>query len=700
MIAYISFAAANFAWISALAVRFRARRTLASRLFAVGMLLLAAEAALDFLSFHDYSVADFVFWQRLKWIAVSLLPVVWVTFSLTYSRGNYPDYLKKWRLALTALGLLPPVLLLAGDLLPVSGVPAADVGVWTSELGQVPILLLVILLGACVVVLMNLEQTFRASVGTQRWRLKFVVIGLGALFCARVYSASQTLLYRSIMENMELLNGAALIVACLMIGASMLRTGEFSIDLYPSQTALHRSVIVIAVGVYLVVVGLLAKIAAWIGLADQFQFNALLVFFALVLLALLLMSDKLRQRLDAWLSRHFQRPSYDYRKAWQGFNAAVSGQLTEPEAGSHVARWISQTLNTLSVSIWLLDDDRTTLRLAGTTLDREQLPSFAEGSGHNPAGGGPGPAIAALSEAIDLDANPPGSLSALASLQPRIFPNGGHRLAIPLAHGTRSIGVLLAGDRVNGVPFTTEDRELLQTIAEQTAGLIMGIRLARRLVEAREMEAFQNMSTFFVHDLKNTASSLSLMLQNLPRHFDNPSFREDALRSIRKSVGHINQMIESLSALRRQQVVDPVPGNLADLQKVIEQLGHERGIRIECDFRPAGPVLMDWEQIGRVATNLIINAHEASTNGRPVSVQTAVTGDSARLTVRDDGCGMTPEFLRLQLFRPFQTTKKTGTGIGLYHSKLIIDAHGGRMEVHSKPGVGTSVSVLLPIVKA
>jgi putative PEP-CTERM system histidine kinase len=307
---------------------------------------------------------------------------------------------------------------------------------------------------------------------------------------------------------------------------------------------------------------------------------------------------------------------------------------------------------------------------------------------------------AGLRQIVNLDASPPVDRSSLTKLQPRVFPNGGDRWAVPLRSADSGVGVMLVGDRVSGLPITIEDRELLQTVAEQAAILLNGIRLSHRLMDAREMEAFQSMSTFFVHDLKNTASSLSLMLQNLPRHFDNPEFREDALRSIRKGVDRINHMIESLSALRRKLVVDPQPGDLAELRDAAERLARERGLRLDTDFQPAGPVRLDRDQLERVVTNLLVNAHEATTNGEPVTVRTFVADGMARLTVEDRGCGMTAEYVGRQLFRPFQTTKKTGTGIGLYHSKMIVDAHGGRMEVRSKPGEGTSVSLVLPLVRS
>ena len=107
IINFISLVAAIVAGASALAVFFRARRSLASRLFAVGMLLLAAEAAINFISYRQLLLVDLLYWQKLRFVPVSLLPSVWLAFSLVYSRGNYGEYLRRWRIAIIAMTVAP-----------------------------------------------------------------------------------------------------------------------------------------------------------------------------------------------------------------------------------------------------------------------------------------------------------------------------------------------------------------------------------------------------------------------------------------------------------------------------------------------------------------------------------------------------------------------------------------------------------------
>ena len=127
------------------------------------------------------------------------------------------------------------------------------------------------------------------------------------------------------------------------------------------------------------------------------------------------------------------------------------------------------------------------------------------------------------------------------------------------------LGLMILGDRVGGALFSLQDFDLLKCVGDQVAASLLNCQLSQKLLQAKELEAFQTMSAFFVHDLKNTASTLNLMLQNLPVHFDNPAFREDALRGIAKSGQHINNLIGRLSVLRHDLQIHPRDSDLNDL---------------------------------------------------------------------------------------------------------------------------------------
>jgi putative PEP-CTERM system histidine kinase len=283
-------------------------------------------------------------------------------------------------------------------------------------------------------------------------------------------------------------------------------------------------------------------------------------------------------------------------------------------------------------------------------------------------------------------------------LNPTQFPNGDDRWCVPLRAGEQGLGAFVLADRVSGVAYTVEDQELLGCIADQVTSVLLNLRLAGELVRARELEAFRTMSAFFVHDLKNTAASLNLMLNNLPVHFDDPDFREDALRSVGNTARRIEEMIARLSALRQQPELRPVETDLNQLVgQAIDRLGELPGVELTRSFQPLPAVRVDRDQLQAVVTNLVLNARDAVGGAGRIAVRTERSGEVTLLSVEDTGCGMTPEFVRDSLFRPFQSTKKKGLGIGMFQARMVVEKHGGSIQVESEPGRGTTFRVSLPV---
>jgi putative PEP-CTERM system histidine kinase len=257
------------------------------------------------------------------------------------------------------------------------------------------------------------------------------------------------------------------------------------------------------------------------------------------------------------------------------------------------------------------------------------------------------------------------------------------------------------GDRVAGAPFSVQDFDMLKCVGDHSAANLFNVQLSQKLLQARELEAFQTMATFFVHDLKNAASTLKLMLQNLPIHFDDPEFRADALRGTAKTVNHIDHLIGRLSSLRHELKIQPAPTDLNELiSGVTSTLDKGSGVHLVTNLSPVPSIPADRDQISKVITNLVLNAIEASKKDSPVHVSTSQRNGWAVLSVADSGSGMSAEFINQSLFKPFQTTKKSGLGIGMFQSKLIVEAHAGRISVVSEPNKGTTFEIFLPVPKS
>ncbi len=671
----------------------RARRTTADWAFVGGLVVLALERYCAARSLGGSTYGAVETWQQWRLVAASLLPGCWLLFSLTYARGNAAEFLVRRRLLWIGALVLPFATSIAYRAQLVGAVTEGErLGL---RMGLPGVAFYVLVLTGAVLVLVNIERTFRAAIGTMRWRIKFMLLAVVLLFVVRIYTGSQMLLFRRIDPEIDYLNSGAAVFAVLLMTWSLVRAAHFKADVYPSQSILQSSFTALLAGAYLLGVGVLAKIAVRTGGDEAFAGKALLILLAIVLLAVLLQSDRGRVRFRHLISRHFQRPLHDYRAVWMKFTEGTAACVEERELCRSIAKLTAELFDALSVSLWLLDGQKDTLALAASTS--ASVTKQAE------RGIEPGEARDLITrfrsqpEAIDFESLTDRWAATLRKANPSEFPNGGNRIAVALIRGDRFVGMLVVGDRVSGVPFSVQDLDMLKCVADHATSSVLSGQSSQRLMQARELEAFQTMAAFFVHDLKNAASTLNLMLQNFPAHFDEPAFREDALRGMGKTVEHINGLIGRLALLRRSLDIRPVE---TDLSEVIEgTLAGLKltGVTLEKELNTVPKLPLDQEQFQKVLTNLVLNAMEASASGGRIRIATERADRWAVMTVSDTGCGMSAEFLRDGLFRPFRTTKKSGLGIGMFQSKMIIEAHGGRIEVVSEPGRGATFQVHLPL---
>jgi putative PEP-CTERM system histidine kinase len=694
----LALAAGMFSAALAAAAACRTQRSLATWSFSAGMLLFALESLFGAIGSNALLPERAALWETLCLVTKSFLPGVWLTFSLTYSRANYRDFLVRSRWLVIGAFLIP-VLSLAALYRSLFDVIAYDapIGAWGLRLNEPAIILNVLILVSTVLVLMNIERTFRAAVGTMRWRIKFLVLGLGVIFGARIYTRSQALLFSDYSPSQLTVESTALLIGCALIAVAYVRTGFNEIDVYPSRAVLHTSVTVLLTGAYLFVVGVLAQVVAHFGGTAGFPIAAFVVLLGVAIMAVLFLSERVRQSLQLFISRHFKRPQHDFRQIWARFTQNLSVALDETALGTTAARLISETFGALSVSTWLIDQQGERLIRVGSTSNAEQahadnFTSSVAGTEVNSA------ELTKLSRPFDLGRAKEKWARDLMEKSKGQFRSGGSPICVPLIGGEHWLGAIVLADRVRGLGYSAEEMDLLKCIGEQVAASLVKLRLTEEIMERKELEAFQTMSAFLIHDLKNAASTLGLMLENLPTHFDNPAFRQDAFRGIGSAASRINDLINRMNALRHELRLKPAE---LDLNLVVtEALSNLNGTldtNLITKFDQVPKISADPQQLQSVFTNLLFNARDAvGTNGR-ITVETARQGEWVALSVSDNGCGMTEQFIKNSLFRPFRSTKKKGLGIGMFQSKTIVEAHHGKIHVESELGVGTTFRVMLPL---
>jgi len=693
---FLACASALFCGVLAALAIWKEKRSAIHWSFVAGMTLLAAEGILRSQSWQAASIRETLDWQQWSLVVLSLLPGVWLFFSLSYGRGNYSEFLRRWQFFLLAALVVPPVIVWFTDDNLFAVPQQLENGQWAVGMGMTGYYLALFFLVSLVLVLVNLEKTFRAAVGTMRWRIKFMILGLGVIFAVRFCTTSQMVLSHTMDTRLQVVDAGALFIGCLLMLRAQFRTGHFDLDIYPSHSVLQSSLTVLLAGIYLLAIGILAQLVSWLKPDGAFMLKAFVFLAAAVLLTLILLSDRVRLRLGRFVSRHFQRPLYDYRTVWRKFTEATATCVNQADLCQAAVKSVTDIFQVLSVTIWLADEKKEQLVFAASTFLSE-----TKAAGLLPAKEHAAEILHALPdqhEPVDIDIAKESWAATLRQCHPEEFRKGSNRVCVPMVVGREVIGCMILGDRVGGMAFQWQDFDLLKCIGDQLAAGLLNVRLSQKLLQAKELEAFQTMSAFFVHDLKNTANTLNLMLQNLPQHIDDPAFRADALRGVGKTVTHINRLIGRLGSIRHELRLKPVPTDLNDVVgKALAGWEDVAGIQLEKELAPLPPVHGDPEQLLKVVTNLIFNAKEAVTREGRVRLHSFQKNGWVVLAVADTGCGMSQEFIHRSLFRPFQTTKKTGLGIGMFQSKMIVEAHQGRIEVESEPGKGTTFQIFLPL---
>jgi hypothetical protein len=258
------------------------------------------------------------------------------------------------------------------------------------------------------------------------------------------------------------------------------------------------------------------------------------------------------------------------------------------------------------------------------------------------------------------------------------------------------------GKQAHGDAYETDDCDLLSGIAHHVGALLSHATLSEERQASVEFEALHRFSAFCLHDLKNLAARLSLIAQNVGNHGRDPAFQESAMRTVADTAKQITALISKLS-LRSSQPVCVKPPELMDLHGLIEEvvapMRDGAVVPIRVNGGPVGLVLGMREQIHQVLLNVVLNAQHAIDQDGYISITIKEWGEVVRVTVEDTGKGI-PSRLLETLFRPSQSWRPGGLGIGLYQSKQIIEAHRGTVQIRSQEGKGTQVQIEFPLHRA
>ena len=613
-------------------------------------------------------------------LEAALVPV-WLFCSITFARKPGQWYQTGWfmrGLTLASLLLILPAALLVPDQFYYCPDFPNEFVLFLSPLG---FFFYVAIMLCLVAALVQFESTFTNASPQALWHLKFFLVGLCLMLAVQVFYYSQALLYRTLNMEYGPFRAFMFLITCLLMIFSLVKR-DMTARITVSQHVAYKSVALFAVGIYLLLLGGLGEGMRYLSGQFSRSVGVSVAFLTGLGLLLLLLSGRIRRELKVALLKHFYQNKYDYRTQWLLFTEQLSSTDWDQMLQS-VLEMYASTFGVDGAALMLYDERRKGYSV--TASSRMELKQE----------------FVAADNSLVTFMQQRGWVYFIRDQVPEVveenrefFDTNSISFVVPLPGAVRPDGFILLGRMIKpDESYIYEDFDLMKTYARQAHQTIRQHRLSQELLLSREEAAVGNVATFIMHDLKNQLAAISLMTENAPRLISNPEYQKDLVVSLQTTVHKMQTLIGNLKTLDKDKTLHV---------EQVELLGLVEDCSLQFDSQSLlvtgirCTVTGDRNELQKVVMNLLLNALEASAAGAAVYVMVGAAEGQCFVRVRDEGCGMTQQFIQQELFVPFHTTKESGLGIGLFQSRQIVQAHGGRLEVESTAGVGSIFTIWLP----
>lgn len=490
------------------------------------------------------------------------------------------------------------------------------------------------------------------------------------------------------------LRSAAILLASLMLGFGTMRKGG-DLRFRPSRSFAFQSFSLLVIGGYLVVMVVIAQGIAYAGSESAGVLQTGFVLLASIIALTVLPSAKLRGWMRVTLSKHLFAHRYDYRAEWLRFTNTIGRAGPDaPPLPERIVQSVADIADSPKGLLLTLREEGGLalaarwqwpgLEVPGQALSEEGVRFFEESQ-----------------FILDLDDIRSGQEQAIpAAAYPDWLMAAPEAWGmVPLLHYERLVGIVVLARAPTARRLDWEDFDLLRVVGRQLASYLAEQASQDALGEAQRFDEFNRRIAFVMHDIKNLASQLSLLAGNAEKHADKPEFRADMLITLRNSTDKLQALLARLgrygahgSNPRQRIALDHLIG------RVVTQYRGQHDVKtVNCT--PA-EVMADGEALEQALAHLVQNGIEASDAGSPVFVNLRQEAGYAVIEVIDSGQGMTPEFIRTRLFKPFHSSKAGGFGIGAFEARELIRSMQGQLLVESREGLGTRFIVRLPLSEA
>lgn len=565
------------------------------------------------------------------------------------------------------------LVVVASSVLQIAGVSTR--GIAARHLTEAAVLLRMMAEVAALMLVHNLASTVRASAP------RALAAALAVLWSADLALATAAYLTGTWPGGLMLLRGVAAAAsgAVLWVGLHQPPSARVAV----SRTVAWRSLSLAAVGGYIALLAIVTSVLSAIGGEAARLWLTAFVFGSAAAAVTLLSSDWLRAWLRVTIAKHLYSHRYDYRAEWLRFTGTLAAG--EGPLATRCVRAVADL----------------TESPAGLLLVRDGDGLGPHAGWHWEAGEGAGAALAthlATSHRIvELDPlrRGAGNADELAAVPQWMLDDPRGWALVPLIHGEALVGAILLARPALDRALDWEDFDLLKVAGRGVASYLAEARAQDALGEAARFDEFNRRFAFIVHDIKNLASGIALVARNAERHADNPAFRADMIATLNDSAGRINALLARLSASGRR-IAEPATRVM--LLDVAERVAARHRIHhpVVAIGEPHAAAHVEAGALEQLLDHLVQNAREASGPAEPVTLRVRDEPGRAIVEVIDRGAGMSPGFVRDQLFRPFASSKPTGFGLGAFEARQLAEAMGGTIAVESREGEGSVFRVEMP----
>lgn len=533
------------------------------------------------------------------------------------------------------------------------------------------------------------EQLYRSANVESKRSITPLVIALGGIAAFDFVLYAQATMVGGIEFGFWYVRGYFAAVAVPLLLISIRRFKEGTVRIFVSRNVVFYSSMLMIAGLYLLLMAVAGYLINYFG--GEWGQLVSFGFFILgsIILAVLLITDTVRRQVKVFISKHFFANKYEYREEWLELIEKIETASAENYYQMSLTIMMSKVEATGGVILKANGNNRFTVQYSnGIEVDETfnkdlvLLEHFTKKQGW----------IIDINEYKKDPLSYPGLF-----IQPKMWREIDVNILVPIFIGKAFYGFFILANTDEHKKLNWEDRDLLFAIAKQLGNFISLNEVNDKLAESKQFDAFNRMSAFLVHDLKNIQAQLALITSNATQHRNNPEFVDDVFETVESAT---ERLAKVLAQLRNKQVAQSISKSV-DLSDIIEQVITQRNVanpQVLVDHKDKCFKIIDEDRFLSVMNHLIQNAQEATNDDGWVKIDLIKLQSRFNITVSDNGCGMSEHFIKNRLFKPFDTTKgNAGMGIGVFEAKQFFESIEGSLSVESVEGQGTKMIICLPV---